>query len=424
MRLTRASVAGLKLPAGKSEIIVFDEALPGFGLRIRVGGKRVWIAQYRMGRKTRRLTLGSLDKIDPDQARKLAKAALAKAQLGNDPQAEKVEARARAVLTLAAVAERYLEHARGRLKVRSFEEVERSLRNHWGALAQMPLDRFSRAIIAARLAEISSNSGPFAANRARAYLSSLFTWAMREGLADLNPVIGTNKPIEERSRDRVLSDDELASVWCECREDDYGRIVRLLILTGQRREEVGAIAENEIDPVKVLWSLPRHRTKNGLPHDVPLSRPALEIIQKQPRRIGRSLVFGEGKGGFSGWGKAKAALDARMAAAGATVAPWRLHDIRRSVATGMAEIGISPHVVEAVLNHISGHKAGVAGIYNRARYATEKRQALDLWAEHVCAIVSGAPAKVVPLRWPAAWVESQDPPVSRQAQCADETTIF
>jgi integrase len=398
MRLTRASVAGLKLPTGKSEIIVFDEALPGFGLRIRGGGKRVWIAQYRMGRKTRRLTLGSIDKIDPDEARKLAKAALAKAQLGKDPQGEKVEARARAVLTLSAVTERYLQHALGRLKARSFEEVERSLRQHWGPLAQVPLDRFSRAIIAARLSEISASSGPFAANRARAYLSSLFTWSMREGLSDLNPVIGTNKPTEERSRDRVLSDEELVSVWRACRQDAYGRIVRLLILTGQRREEVGAIADNEVESARALWSLPRHRTKNGLPHDVPLSRPALEILQEQPRRTGRSLVFGEGKGGFSGWGKAKAALDMRIAAAGATVAPWRLHDLRRTVATGMAEIGISPHVVEAVLNHISGHKAGVAGIYNRARYATEKRQAMDMWAEHVCNLMEEDSSRVVPLR--------------------------
>jgi hypothetical protein len=121
MRLTRAVVAGLKLPAGKSEIIVFDEDLPGFGLRIRAGGKRTWVAQYRVGPNTRRLTIGSRDNIEPEDARKLAKAALAKAQLGNDPQAEKAEARARAALTLSAVADHYLRHARGRLRPRSFD---------------------------------------------------------------------------------------------------------------------------------------------------------------------------------------------------------------------------------------------------------------------------------------------------------------
>jgi integrase len=388
-RLSRTTVAALQLPTGRSEIIVFDEGLPGFGLRVRAGGKRTWIAQYRVGLSTRRLTLGSIDKVDPDEARKLAKAALARAQLGGDPQTEKIEARARAALTLAAVAERYLRHAHGRLKTRSFEEVERSLTRHWAPLGKVPVDRFSRTIVAARLTDIAVEHGPFAANRARAYLSGLFTWAMREGLAQENPVIGTNKPIEERSRDRVLSDDELATVWRACREDDYGRIVRLLILTGQRREEAGAMGHSEIDLTRALWSLPRQRTKNGLPHEVPLSRTALEILGEQPRRNGRTLVFGEGQGGFSGWGKAKLALDSRIAAAGAAVAPWRLHDLRRTVATGMAEIGVPPHVVEAVLNHLSGHKAGVAGIYNRARYVAEKRQALDMWAQHVLALTEG-----------------------------------
>jgi integrase len=206
---------------------------------------------------------------------------------------------------------------------------------------------------------------------------------LREGLVLSNPVIGTNKPTEERSRDRVLSQDELAAVWRACREDDYGRIVRLLILTGQRREEVGAMAETEIDAARALWTLPGERTKNRLPHEVPLSRPVLAILEKHPRRSGRTLIFGEGIGGFSGWGKAKAALDARMAGAGAVIAPWRLHDLRRTVATGIAEIGVPPHIVEAVLNHVSGHKAGVAGVYNRALYTAEKRNALDAWARHV-----------------------------------------
>jgi integrase len=204
---------------------------------------------------------------------------------------------------------------------------------------------------------------------------------MGEGLAETNPVIGTNKAAEEVSRDHTLSPAELKAIWSHCRDDDYGRIVRLLILTAQRREEVAAMAWDELDLAGALWAIPKARTKNGLPHDIPLSRPALEIVEAVPHRDGRALVFGEGEGGFQGWSNAKTALDERIKESGLKVRPWRLHDLRRTAATMMADkLGVQPHVIEAILNHISGHKAGVAGIYNRATYAKEKREALDLWA--------------------------------------------
>ena len=145
----------------------------------------------------------------------------------------------------------------------------------------------------------------------------------------------------------------------------------------------------ELDLNKGVWSLPTSRTKNGRPHDVPLSQPAIEILQGQVRRPGRVLVFGQGVGPFQGWSNAKRAFDKRLQAAG-VAAPWRLHDIRRTVATRMADLGVQPHVVEAILNHISGHKAGVAGVYNRSSYATEKRDALTLWSEHVMSLVEAA----------------------------------
>ncbi len=198
-----------------------------------------------------------------------------------------------------------------------------------------------------------------------------------------NPVVGTNKSTDEVSRDRVLSDKELAAIWNACSEDDYGRILRLLALTGQRREEVAAIAHSEINGT--LWTLSAARTKNGREHEVPLSDQALNIIESVPRRDDRDLLFGAGAGPFSGFSKAKAAMDTRL---GKKVAPWRLHDLRRTAATGMARLGVQPHVIEAVLNHISGHKAGVAGVYNRATYRTEKEAALKLWAEHVQQIAS------------------------------------
>lgn len=384
MRLTKPNVARLTLPPGKSELLVFDDALPGFGLRIRAGGKRTWIAQYRVGSKQRRVSIGTVEALNADKAREAARGILAKVQLGGDPQTDKAGSRARAAVTFKTVAKSYLEdHAKPKLKPRSYEEVERHLTHHWAPLGELPLHQIKRGTVAARLSEIARERGPFAANRARASLSALFTWAMGEGLAESNPVIGTNKSAEEISRDHVLKDQELAAIWNACRDDDHGRIVRLLLLTGQRREEVGAMAISEIDVASALWTIPRDRTKNGLPHDVPLSEPALEVLRTAPRRDGRALVFGQGTGGFQGWSKAKAKLDNRIVEADEKVRPWRLHDLRRTVATRLGELGILPHVIEAVLNHVSGHKAGVAGVYNRATYAKEKRDALDLWATHL-----------------------------------------
>ena len=400
MRLTGPNVARLDLPVGKTERIVFDDDLPGFGVRIRAGGKRTWIIQYRKGAKQRRLTLGTLRAIDPAKARKSAENLLAKIQLGGDPQAEKIEAHARAIETLGAVTDDYLIYAEAKLKARTYKEVKRHLTSpkQWGSIKGLSVHRIQRANVAARLTEIERDSGSVSANRARASLSALFSWAMRQGLADHNPVVGTNKG-EEKSRDRILTDAELAAVWIACKADDYGRIVRLLILTGQRREEVAGIANDELDLERALWLIPSERTKNKLEHEVPLSDPAVGILQAVTRRDGRALLFGAGKGSYAGWSHAKTALDGRIVEAGVKILPWRVHDIRRTVATGMAELGILPHVIEAVLNHVSGHKAGVAGIYNHARYRPEKRQALDRWAAHLEAIVDGkSAANVVALR--------------------------
>ncbi len=153
----------------------------------------------------------------------------------------------------------------------------------------------------------------------------------------------------------------------------------------------------ELDLPRALWSLPKERTKNGLPHDVPLSHAALDVLAGAEGRRDRPHVLGDGAGGFNGWGKAKPALDARIAASGAKVEPWTLHDLRRTTATRLVDLGTLPHVVEAILNHVSGHKAGVAGIYNRATYAAEKRQALDMWGAHVLALVEGGSNNVVAL---------------------------
>jgi integrase len=163
------------------------------------------------------------------------------------------------------------------------------------------------------------------------------------------------------------------------------------------------MAWSEINLANSQWSLPGERTKNKLPHDVPLSDMAASILRLIPRLVRRELIFGAGSGGFGGWSRAKAALDSRINEArmeqlgkrAEEIMPWRIHDIRRTVATGMADIGVQPHIIEAVLNHISGHKAGVAGIYNRAAYAAEKRAAIQLWAAHVTSLVERAEPTII-----------------------------
>jgi integrase len=411
MKLTQANIARLQLPAGKSDIIYFDEDLSGFGVRLRAGGKHTWIVQYRFGAKQRRVTLGDVKKLDADKARTAARNRLAQVTLGGDPQADKATARAKAAVTLSAVVDTYLASKTATLRPKSFDEIERYLRKSWKPLHGLPIHKIERRDVAGRLVEIAAENGPIAATRARAALSAMFAWAMREGLADENPVIGTNRPAEPRSRDRVLSDTELAEIWNACRDDDYGRIIRLLALTGQRRNEVGAMAWSELDLDQGTWQIPGSRTKNGRTHTIALPHTACAIIKKVGHRTDNDRLFGTGDRGFGGWSKAKAALDrralkARIAAAHRAPKPddvkpmalWTVHDIRRTTATRMAELGVMPHVIEAVLNHVSGHRAGVAGVYNRSNYERETRAALLLWADHVRATIEQSDRKVIALR--------------------------
>ncbi|RYB01516.1 tyrosine-type recombinase/integrase [Lichenibacterium ramalinae] len=394
MRLTKGNLGRLVLPAGKSETIVFDDDIPGFGLRIRAGGKRTWIAQYRLGTKQRRVTLGTPETVDAEQARQLARTTLARVSLGEDPQSIKVQAKAQAAVTLGAVVPRYLAHVEGRQRPGHHDDVRRYFDRHWAPLAGFALASIDRARVAARLSEMARDNGPIAANRARAALSAFYTWAIGEGIAHDNPVMGTNKPAEEVVRDRVLSDAEVALIWRHAGVGDFGVIVRLLLLTACRREEVGGMAWSELQGA--TWTIPAERTKNGRAHELMLPPAAMAVLTAQPARDGRDLVFGSRAGPFSGWSKAKAELDARMLAAlkaergtKAVLEPWRLHDLRRTAATRMGDLGVQPHVVEAVLNHVSGSKAGIAGIYNRAAYRDEKRAALALWADRVTGLTGG-----------------------------------
>jgi integrase len=402
MKLDKKAVDGLTLPQGKSEVFLFDDAVPGFGIRRR-GNSKVWIFQYRLGNRQRRMTLGAVSAVPLTDARKTAGELHARVKLGQDPAGDKTEAREKAAETFSAAAVPFLARQRERLRPRTYLEVERHVHTQAKLLHGMALAKIERRDIARLLTGLVEGSGPSAANHCRATLSTFFAWAVREGLIDSNPVTSTNKATVAGARERVLSDGEVREIWAALGDDDYGDIVRLLALSGARRDEIGSLDWTEVDLRRRLIILPGSRTKNKRPFEIPLSQPALEILQKRTPLDGREFVFGEGRGGFSGWSACKKRLDARIAASRGThgKAPmpnWRLHDLRRTMSTVMHErLGILPHIVEACLNHVSGHMGGVAGVYNRATYEAEKRQALDRWATHVCAVVEERDSNVVPL---------------------------
>jgi integrase len=399
MKLTTDNVTALQMPAGKQDHIEWDDGMPGFGVRLRGGSKR-WVVQYRVGVQQRRESLGDVRKVKLEDARKVARQRFAQIELGVDPSAERAKARAAVVsakLTLASVAERYLDAKADVLRPSTHNQAKMHFAAHWGPFANRPLDTIKRADVAARLQELIKSNGRTSAARARGNLSALFTWAMREGLCDANPVVATNDPDAGiMPRDRVLSDRELAAVWKACQDDDFGRIVRLLALTGCRREEIGALQWDEVDFDSGIMSIPGERTKNHRALVLPLPAVAIDILRSAPRREGRNLVFGSRGGPFGAWSYAKMALNNRIAVAeGKPLPPWTLHDLRRTTRTGLGKIGVAPHVAELVINHVKG---GVEAIYDRYRYEREVKQALAQWAEFVSAAVEGRESKVVPLR--------------------------
>jgi integrase len=403
VRLTDRSIAALVRSAKRDDYVEWDSDLPGFGIRLR-GDKRTYLVQYRVGAQQRRESLGDVRRTRLEDARRAARQRFAKAQLGIDPAAERAKARnaaAAAKLTVASVAERYLEAKKTLLRPSSYRDAERYFNNHWSPLRDRPIEAIRRADVAARLQEIVKAHGPVAAARARANLSALFSWSMREGLCDVNPVIATNDPEAGRpSRERVLSEPELAFIWRACRDDDFGRIIKLLMLTGCRRREIGELKWSEIDFERGAVTIAGARTKNYRALTLTLPPAAIDLLRSVSRRDGIGNVFGSGRNGFSAWSFSTNALNSRIVTTGGKppLPHWTLHDVRRSVATHMAEIGIQPHIIEAVLNHASGHKGGVAGIYNRARYDRDIAAALQLWAEHLTAAVEGRKSKIVPLR--------------------------
>jgi integrase len=347
--------------------------------------------QYRQRGRTRRMMVGDAAVLTAAEARKAARKLLARVELGEDPAGDRQERRERDAHSLRSVVTDYLEHKAGSIKPRSLELLRFYLLDgpHLKPLLSTSLDQITRKDIAARLLAASKNSGTPSAIALRSAASAMFSWSMQMGLVDNNPVIGAFKPVTPKPRDRVLSSNELAVIWNGVEDDDYAKVVKLLILTGCRRGEIAGMRWSEFIPEMNTWTLPGTRSKNGRALTLPVTPMMLEIIESVPRRERLDILWGYRKG-FTGWTLGKQALDAKIG-----LPPWTHHDIRRSVATGMADLGVAPHVIEAILNHQSGTKRGPAGIYNRSGYTNEVRTALLMWSDHIRSIVEGGARRVV-----------------------------
>jgi integrase len=391
-RLTDKIAAGLEVPKGSSPADFVDSELSGFACRVMPSGGRSWYVFYRTraGQK-RGMSLGPTGRLRAVQARQEARRILGEVAAGRDPKAELDAARAAAKapapeppMSLGQLIERFLADPGHRWNPKTRTEAERYLRKHWLPLHDMPVGEVTPQAVGGQLSVLTAKGARTARNRARAALSACFSWAMSEGLAEANPV-APSRNLEEKARERVLSVRELQLVWSAVEgQGDYADIIRLLILTGQRRAEIGDMAWSELDLANAEWTLPSERSKNGLSLVVPLAPAALGIIQNRQPLADKDNLFGREtrrSRGFQGWSKAKSALDAKLAPHG--IKPWTVHDIRRSVVTGLSRMETPPHIVEAIVNHQSGFKGGVAGTYNRWDYLDERRSALGKWAETV-----------------------------------------
>jgi integrase len=403
-KLTAKSIEHIKPGATRREIP--DAGCRGLYLIVQPSGRKSWATRYRFKQEPVKLTLGSWPALTLAAARKAATDALHDLTQGRDPAAAKFEAKEkaekaaaeRAADTIDHWAKRFLEqHARKKTRPNSWRQAEHVFNNvvlsEWSGRVVHDIKR--RDII--DLLEGVAEDRPIMANRAHAHVRRFFGWLCERDIIAASPCVGVKPPAKEHARDRILGDDEIKRLWfaCDAVGGRVGPAVKLLLLTGQRLGEVVGMRRSEI--TGDLWSLGSNRTKNKRPHDVPLSRQALAIIEDMPAIAGEEdFVFTSSRTGRLGsFGHLKASIDAHMK----PEQPWVLHDLRRTCASGMARLGVRLPVIEKCLNHVSGSFRGIVGVYQRHDFAAEKRDALQRWADHVEGREQGTPAgKVVALR--------------------------
>lgn len=406
---TTKAVEALK-PDPSKRVEVPDPALSGLYLVVQPSGAKSWAVRYRHAGKPKKLTLGRWPLMGVADARAAASEAIDTVEHGKDPSAAKKAtkaARLEAQLTerdkvktlIDQFDRRHLSTLKSGEGVRWF--LDRFVLPAWG---ELDIHEITKRDVIDLLDGIVESGRATTANRVRAHLSKFFGWCAERDILDASPMIGIKAPAKETSRDRVLSDDEIRWLWMAADRigQPWGALAQLLLLTGQRRGEVVAMTDDELDGD--TWHLPAARTKNKRAHDVPLSAPALAILDGVERikskagyvftTTGRAPVSGLGKG-HEHLVAAMAEIASEEAGEPVEIERWTFHDLRRTAATGMAKIGISPIVIESALNHVSGTKAGVAGIYNRHAYLDETRSAMEAWARYAEDLVEGKTDNVV-----------------------------
>ncbi len=431
MKLTQRRIEDLECPPGKKDALLFDEEQRGLAVRVTRGAERgklegkSYLAQYTLSGQRRRVPLGACSAISLAAAREAVKAISGDVAKGRDPAAERktaaIEAKRKAAhdaLTLGALLEQWEKLRLSEKRERYATEAVRAVRYAFDKHLKEPAADLDRAAVVRVLDTFAKDGKTAMAGRTAAYGRACYHWAMKRGSLAANPF--QDLPLEPVvKRDRVLTDDELSALWNATGEPgSFNSIARMLILTGQRREEVAGMTWDEIAPDLSVWTIPADRAKNGAAHVVPLSPQAQKVLRKAPRfardaadKPGNAgeqdaedeakdddkpdFVFPGQRGAFNGFSKSKADLDEASG-----VKDWRLHDLRRTMATGLQRLGVRLEVTEAVLNHVSGSRAGIVGVYQRHEWADEKRAALDAWGAYVAAIVEKrVPASnVTPLR--------------------------
>lgn len=421
--LTVKFIEAIKTPATRIEIP--DGGCTGLYLVVQPTGKMSWALRYRSGGKPRKMTISPLTtEFGLAVARDAAAKALRTVAEGRDPADERKAVKLATKdeeRRVEAVLDEFLRrHVEVKNRASSAAEnrrlIENEIRPRWKG---RQIETITRRDVVTLLDALVDRGAPVTANRVHALVRKLFNWAMERGLVHASPMTNLKAPTAEVSRDRVLSDDEIRLAWLasEAIGWPFGPFVQLLLLTGQRRDEVASASWDEfsLDASSPSWTIPRERAKNDKGHHVPLSARALEILKALPRVVGKGnfILSTTGETPISGFSRAKAALDAAMLDIArkeaedrgetpdeVSLAPWRLHDLRRTAASGMAALGQPVHVVEAVLNHKSGSISGIAAVYNRHAYAEEKARALAAWASRVEEIVglSAPAANVTPIR--------------------------
>jgi integrase len=386
IRLTKSAID--TLPTAKSDLVYWDAGCPGFGVKVTPKGRKVFIVLYRTGgagSKLRKYTIGPYGRVTLHQARVAAQRVFAAKLEGRDPAAEKREAKRRVVadrvedLLEAFIAQRLS-------KNRSVAEISRLLRREVGKpWAGRSVHEITKRDVVEVVSAIEQRGAPGTANKTLKSIKTFLRWCVGRAVLDRSPAEGVPLPAKEIARDRVLDDTELAQVILAARKigGPYGCIVELLALTGQRRQEVAGLRREELDLAQRIWTVPKARTKNAKAHIVHLSNQALAVLKRADQR--EPLVFSPlGTKIFQNFTHAKRLLDQLSGVTG-----WRLHDLRRTCVSGMARLGVAPHVADKILNHQTGTISGVAAVYQRHDFLAERQAALDRWGTHVGQLVGG-----------------------------------